>query len=228
MDGADSLKAKPGKIKAVILDYGEVLCDLPTGEEWGRMASLFNLDAEVFRQLWGRNRLVYDRGDISYEAYWSKLAKDASVKLKPEDLRKVGAWDLEMWDHINPTMVEWAEQIRSSGIKIGLLSNMPIEMIHYSRQNFTWLKQFDHTTFSAEVRLVKPEAGIYRHSLDGLGVSAAEALFVDDKESNVEGARAVGLHAIQFSSVRKFRDDLTKLDFPVLPAETNSPAVPGR
>ena len=228
MDGADSLKAKPGKIRAVILDYGEVLCDPPTGEEWGRMASLFNLDAEVFRQRWGRNRLVYDRGDISYEAYWSKLAKDASVKLKPEDLRKVGAWDLEMWDHINPTMVEWAEQIRSSGIKIGLLSNMPIEMIHYSRQNFTWLKQFDHTTFSAEVRLVKPEAGIYRHSLDGLGVSAAEALFVDDKESNVEGARAVGLHAIQFSSVRKFSDDLTKLDFPVLPAETNSPAVPGR
>lgn len=228
MDGADSLKAKPGKIKAVILDYGEVLCDPPTGEEWGRMASLFNLDAEVFRQLWGRNRLVYDRGDISYEAYWSKLAKDASVKLEPEDLRKVGAWDLEMWDHINPTMVEWAEQIRSSGIKIGLLSNMPIEMIHYSRQNFTWLKQFDHTTFSAEVRLVKPEAGIYHHSLDGLGVSAAEALFVDDKEPNVEGARAVGLHAIQFSSVRKFRDDLTKLDFPVLPAETNSPAVPGR
>ena len=126
MDGADSLKAKPGKIRAVILDYGEVLCDPPTGEEWGRMASLFNLDAEVFRQLWGRNRLVYDRGDISYEAYWSKLAKDASVKLKPEDLRKVGAWDLEMWDHINPTMVEWAEQIRSSGINIGLLSNMPI------------------------------------------------------------------------------------------------------
>ena len=100
---------------------------------------------------------------------------------------------------------------------------MPIQMIDYSRRNFAWLKQFDHTTFSAEVRLVKPEAGIYRHSLDGLGVSAAEALFVDDKEPNVEGARAVGLHAIQFSSVRKFRDDLAKLDFPMLPVETNSP-----
>lgn len=223
MAGPNSSKVRAVKIKAVILDYGEVLSYPPTGEEWGRMASLFNLDPGVFRQLWGRNRLVYDRGDISYESYWSKLAEDASMKLGPEHLQKVGPWDLEMWGHINSTMVEWAEQIRSSGIKIGLLSNMPIQMIDYSRRNFTWLKQFDHTTFSAEVRLVKPEAGIYRHSLDGLGVSAAEALFVDDKEPNVEGARAVGLHAIQFSSVRKFRDDLAKLDFPMLPVETNSP-----
>ena len=85
------------KIKAVILDYGEVLSYPPTAEEWGRMASLFNLDPGVFRQLWGRNRLVYDRGDISYESYWSKLAEDASMKLGPEHLQKVGPWDFEMW-----------------------------------------------------------------------------------------------------------------------------------
>jgi putative hydrolase of the HAD superfamily len=207
------------KIKAVILDYGEVLSYPPTGEEWGRMAGVFKIDPGAFRQLWGRDRLTYDRGDVSYDAYWSKLAGDAGVKLAPENLEKVGQWDLEMWGHVNSTMLEWAEQIRSSGIKIGLLSNMPIEMIDYARQRFAWLKQFDHTTFSAEVRLVKPEAGIYRHSLAGVGVAVAEALFVDDKIQNVEGARAVGLQAIQFSSVRKFRDDLAELNFPVLPAE---------
>ena len=84
MAGPNSSKVRAVKIKAVILDYGEVLSYPPTGEEWGRMASLFNLDPGVFRQLWGRNRLVYDRGDISYESYWSKLAEDASMKLGPE------------------------------------------------------------------------------------------------------------------------------------------------
>ena len=29
------------KIKAVILDYGEVISHPPTAEEWGRMADLF-------------------------------------------------------------------------------------------------------------------------------------------------------------------------------------------
>jgi len=100
------------KIKAVILDYGEVLCYPPTAEEWGRMAGVFNVDAREFRQLWGRNRLAYDRGDISYEAYWSKLVEEARVKMDPQQLQQVGRWDLEMWGHVNPTMVEWVEQIR--------------------------------------------------------------------------------------------------------------------
>jgi putative hydrolase of the HAD superfamily len=224
MGGADS-----SNIKAVILDYGEVLSFTPTAEEWSRMASVFNLDPGIFRKLWGRDRLAYDRGDVSYDGYWFKLAAEAGVKLAPEDLKKVGQLDVEMWAHINSTMVEWVEQIRSSGIKTGLLSNMPHEMIRYSRQNYGWLKLFDHTTFSADVRLVKPEAGIYRHSLEGVGVAASEALFVDDKQQNVEGARAVGMRAIQFQSVRQFKSDLAKLDFPVLPAETNSrPLVPER
>jgi putative hydrolase of the HAD superfamily len=227
MDGSHSSKVEAVKIKAVILDYGEVLSFTPTAEEWGRMASLFNLEPGVFRELWGRNRLAYDRGDISHEVYWLALAEEADVKLKPEHLQKIGPWDLEMWAHINPTMLEWLEQIRLSGIRTGLLSNMPHEMVRYSRQNFAWLKHFDHTTFSAEVGLVKPEAAIYRHSLDGLGVAPSEALFVDDKEPNVEGARAVGLRAIQLRSLEQLRRDLKDLGFPILPADTDSPAGPG-
>jgi putative hydrolase of the HAD superfamily len=209
-------------IKAVILDYGEVLSQSPPSEEWSRMAGVFNLDPQMFRQLWGRDRLAYDRGDISYEGYWSKVAGDAGVKLAEEQLKNVGLWDLKMWAHINPAMVEWLEQIRLSGIKTGLLSNMPAEMVRYSRENFAWLKHFDHATFSADVRLVKPEPAIYEHSLRGVGVAAPEALFVDDKKPNVEGARAVGMHAIQFRSIEQLGNELVKLGFPVLPAGSNS------
>jgi putative hydrolase of the HAD superfamily len=215
MDGSN-----PGKIKAVILDYGEVLCHPPRAEEWSRMGAVFGLEPEKFRQLWGRDRLAYDRGDVTYDEYWSKLAGDAGVKLEPEQLKNVGVLDLEMWGHVNPIMVEWMEQIRLSGIKTGLLSNMPIEMIRYSRQSFAWLKDFDHTTFSADVRLVKPEAAIYEHSLQGVGVAASEALFVDDKAVNVLGARAVGIRAIQFRSAKQFGEELGKLDFRILPADS--------
>ncbi|MGH9545825.1 MAG: HAD family hydrolase [Terriglobales bacterium] len=211
-------RASSPKIKAVILDYGEVLCYPPTAEEWARMAAVFDLDPQIFRKLWGRDRLVYDRGDISYEGYWSKLAAEASVNLMPEQLEKVGLWDLEMWGHVNPAMVDWTEQLRLSGIKVGLLSNMPIEMIGYSRRNFAWLKDFDHTTFSADVRLVKPEPAIYEHSLQGVGVEATEALFLDDKEANVLGAREVGMRALRFQSIDQLRNDLKRLDFPIEPA----------
>ena len=209
-------------IKSVILDYGEVLCYSPTPEEWGRMAGLFGLDPVPFRKLWDRNRLLYDRGDLSPEAYWSAVAKDADVQLAPQQLPSLRQWDVEMWAHENPIMVAWLKQIHSSGIRTGLLSNMPHDMIRHVRQQFAWLEYFDHQTFSAEVQLIKPDAAIYEHSLRGVEVRASEALFVDDKEPNVKGALALGMRAIQLRSMEQFVSDLERLGFPLLPALNTS------
>jgi putative hydrolase of the HAD superfamily len=214
---------RASQIRAVILDYGEVLCYPPTAEEWGRMASVFGVGAVAFRELWHRNRLLYDRGDLSPEAYWLALARDAGSQLSPAQITELRQWDVEMWGHENPVMVDWLKQIHSSGIKTALLSNMPHDMIRYVRRHFDWLDQFDHQTFSAEVCLIKPEAAIYEHSLRGVSVAASEALFVDDREVNVEGARTVGLRAIQFRSVDQFADELEKLGFPTQPVESRLP-----
>ena len=176
-------RANSSQIKAVILDYGEVLCSSPTAEEWARMASVFGVDPPAFRKLWDRNRLLYDRGDLSPEAYWSAVAKDAGTQLAPEQLPLLRQWDVEMWAHENSVMVEWLKQIHSSGTRTGLLSNMPHDMIRHVRQKFAWLEHFDHQTFSAEVELIKPDAAIYEHSLRGVGAAPSEALFVDDKEA---------------------------------------------
>src|ERR1700690_1396066 len=212
-------RSNPSTIKAVILDYGEVLCYPPTAEEMGRMAAPFGMDPVSFRKLWDRDRLRYDRGDLSPEAYWSGVANDTGTRLAPEQFTQLRQWDLEMWGHDNPTMVEWVRQIHSSGIKTGLLSNMPHEMVRYVRQKFAWLDQFDHLLFSAEGSLVKPDAAISEHSLRGVGVAASEALFVDDKEPNVQGARAVGIRAIRFQSLKQLSSDLKELGFPILPVD---------
>jgi putative hydrolase of the HAD superfamily len=218
-------RANLSKIKAVILDYGEVLCYSPTPEEWARMANLFGVEPISFRKLWDRNRLRYDRGDLSPEAYWSAVAKDAGTQLAPEQLTLLRQWDVEMWAHENPVMVEWLKQIHSSGTRTGLLSNMPHDMIRHVRQAFAWLECFDHQTFSAEVKLIKPDGAIYEHSLRGVGVAASEALFVDDKEPNVQGARAVGIRAIQLRSMKQFGSDLEELGFPIMPSSAVSPAT---
>jgi putative hydrolase of the HAD superfamily len=212
-------RSNPSKIKAVILDYGEVLCYPPSTEEMRRMAAPFGMDPVPFRKLWDRDRLRYDRGDLSPEAYWSGLTKDAGTQLTPEQIGQLRQWDLEMWGHDNPTMVEWLRQMHMSGVKTGLLSNMPHEMVRYVRQKFAWLDQFNHLTFSAEVSLIKPEAAIYEHSLRGVGVAPSEALFLDDKEPNVQGAHAVGIRAIRFQSVKQLSGELKELGFPILPAD---------
>jgi FMN phosphatase YigB (HAD superfamily) len=84
------------------------------------------------------------------------------------------------------------------------------------------MENFTFKTFSAEVKLVKPHPAIYQHTLQGLGVSAAEALFVDDRERNTTAAQALGIRAIQYHTIEQLRDDLQKLNFPVLPVLSNA------
>jgi len=114
-------------------------------------------------------------------------------------------------------MVDWLRQLGRGGIKTALLSNIHPKMIAYVKENFDWLELFDFTTFSAEVRLIKPDHAIYEHTLRGLGVKAEDALFVDDREINVRAAREVGINAVRFQSVGQLREDLGKMGFAILP-----------
>jgi putative hydrolase of the HAD superfamily len=205
------------KIRAVIFDYGEVLCDRPSDAEFERLSNLFGTDAKSFRPLWDKNRGAFDRGDITAEAYWSALAVDAGVEIDAAQLDQICKWDVEMFGRANGMMVAWLRQLRQAGIKTGLLSNIHPAMIAYLRENFDWLDAFDFKTFSAEVRMIKPDPAIYEHTLRGLGVRAAEALFVDDREINVQAARELGIHALQFRSVAQLRQELEAMGFPILP-----------
>jgi putative hydrolase of the HAD superfamily len=210
--------SRAGGIEAVIFDYGEVLCHRPSGEELKRMAKLFGADAESFGVLWERNRPAFDRGDLTPQAYWSMLATDAGANLDARQLEELRKLDVAMWASINPVMVDWARRLRAEGFKIGLLSNMHPEMIEHCRSHFPWLNDFHFQTFSADVRMVKPDPAIYQHTLQGLAVSAAQALFIDDRESNIAAARALGINAIRFVSVPQLRDQLEQIGFPSLPS----------
>jgi len=98
-----------------------------------------------------------------------------------------------------------------------LLSNMPSDLVTYLRATCEWMENFVFKTFSSEVRMIKPDPAIYEHTLHGLGVSASESLFVDDREINIQAARALGMHAIQFDSIAQLREDLEAMGFPILP-----------
>ncbi|HET7893233.1 MAG TPA: HAD family phosphatase [Candidatus Sulfotelmatobacter sp.] len=214
---ANNGKTGRKRVEAVIFDYGEVLSHRPTADENARLASFFRLPADQLPALWERNRGAYDRGDLAPAVYWAMLAKDAGVDLSPDQLDAIHKLDLAMWSSINSSMVDWLGQLRLSGMKLGLLSNMHPEMVAHCRKQFSWLKNFDFVTFSGEVRLIKPEPAIYEHTLRGLGVSASEALFLDDREINIRAAQALGINALRFESIEQLRRELESAGFPVLP-----------
>jgi len=52
-------------LKAIIFDYGDVLCVPPVTEDVEGSARILGISPDLFRDLWGRNRDLYDRGDLS-------------------------------------------------------------------------------------------------------------------------------------------------------------------
>lgn len=216
-----AMSAKAGvspTVQAVILDYGEVLCFLPTPEAIARMARVFRIDPQSFLPIYTESRGPYDRGDLLPEEYWHAFASQAGVTLSGDMIEELRRWDVEMWSRTNGPMILWLENLRSAGLKTAILSNMPVDMVTHVRRNFPWMKHFDHQIFSADVRRIKPEPAIYKYSLDALKVPASEVLFVDDRDINLEQARAAGMRGIRFRSVNQLRDDLHALGFNVLPA----------
>jgi putative hydrolase of the HAD superfamily len=209
--------------KAVILDYGQVLSRAPGAEGFGHMAKMFNVGLNSFCEHWQSGRDVYDRGDLTAEEYWLKLAAQTNTSITPQQIETLRQVELEIWTRIDPDMLDWLSRLHAAGFKTGLLSNMPWDMVTHVRTKCAWMEKFSFHTLSAELQLIKPHPAIYEHALNGLGVTAGEALFVDDRETNVAAARALGIRAIQFRSVAQLKDELVSLGFPILPAVGQSP-----
>jgi putative hydrolase of the HAD superfamily len=211
-------QAGRGSYQAVILDYGAVLCHPPFPHEIARMARALGVTPERFPPLYAHGRDAYDRGDLTTTQYWEIVAREAGVELAPDVIDALGQWDKEMWSRANTEMTYWLASLRSAGYKTALLSNMQMDMIAHVRARFRWLKDFDHLIFSSELRLVKPDPALYLTCLAKLGTQPHETIFIDDREENVVGARAVGITAFRFRSIPELRRELESAGFRHLPA----------
>lgn len=195
-------------IRAVIFDFGMVLSHPQEPSALNTLQTITGLDAETFDSHYWTHRLAYDQGTLNGITYWQQFAADAGISLSSADIPTLIENDVLMWSTINDDMLKWANSLADAGLRIGILSNMGEDMVRFMRQEFGWLHSFHHLTWSCELSIVKPDPAIYIHTCEKLGIAPDEALFLDDKLVNVEGAQQVGLHAIQFSNVEQLRSSL--------------------
>lgn len=115
---------------------------------------------------------------------------------------------------LNPGV--WALIHRLKGAyRQGIVSNNSVEWgVHYTVR-FGLRDLFDPVIFSATEslrtgrRLLKPEPEIFLHALGR--VPPSQAVFIDDSRSNVQGARAVGLHAVHYTGLSSLFREFRKL-----------------
>jgi putative hydrolase of the HAD superfamily len=199
------------QLKGIIFDYGGVLCLHPPDRAVGELAALCGAGRDEFLHAYWSLRASYDRGDLDAIEYWSGIGRLLGRSYSTAEIGEFRRRDIQFWIHLDGRMMNWARRVRAFGLRTAVLSNLPRDLGEHLRNRMRLTGEFDHHSFSYELRVAKPEAAIYRHALDGLGLAAGEALFLDDRAENVEGARAAGLRALQFRSPAALKDQLEDL-----------------
>ena len=190
-------------IRSVVFDFGNVIC-LPVSDEKIALAAAdCGLPVPAFLEAFWADRLSYD-GGMSPQEYWRKVAAAASTKFDAVLIDRMVQHEIGFWNTFDARVLSWIDQLRESGYTVGILSNLPHPIARGLRGTPGFLQHFDHITFSCELHLFKPQAAIYEHSFRGLNVAPDEVLFIDDKQENIDGARAVGMKAELFTTWEEF------------------------
>ena len=151
----------------------------------------------------------YDRGVHSMDEVIARTSARLGLDQPRFDalVRGIGQRLLPMHD-----TVEWLASLharREAGedVRLYFLSNMPVDYARVLEREFEFLNWFDGGIFSGDIGAIKPEEAIYRALQDRHQLVPAQTVFFDDLLGNVQAARALGWHALQFHNAAQAQRD---------------------
>ncbi|MBI4423279.1 MAG: HAD family phosphatase [Elusimicrobia bacterium] len=195
-------------IKAVFFDIGNVLLRFNAADILREVSEeIRRHPLRVAKYLWSsRIGERIELGQVSGRQLYALFRKE---------LEYAGAYDRfrRLWcDHFTLERRSAALLKRVARThKVYLLSNT--NRLHYEfiRKRYAFARHAHGAILSYRLRLRKPDPAIYRAALKTARVRPEEAVFIDDLPENVEAARRLGLHALQFRGAPELRLQLARL-----------------
>lgn len=97
-------------------------------------------------------------------------------------------------------MQDWICELKKAGYKVYGLSNWSAETFPLVKEKFPVFKMMDGIVISGEELIAKPDYRIYQILLNRYNLQANECVFVDDRQSNIDAAKELGIHGITFAN----------------------------
>ena len=184
-------------IEAVIFDIGGVLEITPATGWDERWRARLGLGLKEWDERLGP---IFDRGSVGAMTL-SEVEESiaATLCLGETDLRRFmrDLW-IEYLGTLNRPLADYFADLRR-GYRTGMLSNSFVGARDRERELYGFDEMCDTVVYSHEEGLLKPDGRLYRIVCARLDVAPESCVFLDDVESCVDGARAVGMQAIRFT-----------------------------
>ena len=131
----------------------------------------------------------------------------------PDYAAHIAAWGERFGETITdpvPGVHEIVEALDDRGVPLFAITNFSADFwAPFRAREEAFFRRFRNIVVSGEEKLLKPDPAIYYLALDRFGLRPGDALFVDDRLINVEGAEAVGMKAHLFTGAEDLLRRLT-------------------
>ena len=130
------------------------------------------------------------------------------TRLHPHYAGQIAAW-WDRWPEMFSGSIRETEDVMHALAARGVaqfgLTNMPREAWPLVQAMSPVFQHFADVIVSAEEKVIKPEARIYRIALERTGLAPGDLLFVDDNAANIAAAQALGFHTHLFTDPAALR-----------------------
>lgn len=99
---------------------------------------------------------------------------------------------------VHRPVLDLVARLRRAGLTVHLATNQDPDRATHMKRALGYDATLDGSYYSSDLGIAKPSARFFETILADLGAEASSVAFVDDLATNVAGARAVGLHAVQW------------------------------
>ena len=174
-------------MKAIVLDmYGVIVKQ--TGDDFVPyiQQTFPDIDPEDIYVPWFKS----DIGELTSLEVWESIGFQG-------DLEKIEKEYLDTIE-LNDGFLDFISNVRKQ-YKLAIISNDSSRWSKYLRDKFDINQYFDVISISGDLRIQKPDESIYLHTLEQLGCSAEDCIYVDDREVYLEAASKIGMNTVLFN-----------------------------
>lgn len=191
--------------KAVIFDLGRVLVHFDFKRGYRALEGLCPYAAAEIPKRIGPTGLVerFETGLIEPADFVTELSRALDLRVDYAEFCRI--WSCIFTDTLVP---ESLLEGLAARYRLLLLSNTNAIHFEMVRDTYPLLRHFHHLVLSYEVKAMKPHPRIFREAVARAGCRPEECFYTDDIAAYVEGARQIGIDAVQFQSAEQVQREL--------------------
>ena len=200
---------KKRKVNTVIFDIGNVLAEFIPMEFLEKLGYSGKLKEKVYNavienDIWNE----YDSGIMTEEEVIGRFINrtpelEKEIKLVFSNLNGI----VRRFEYTDM----WIENLKEKGVRVLYLSNISKTLYYDCEEELDFIAETNGGILSFEAKCIKPDSKIYEMLVDKYNLIPEECVFVDDRSSNIEGAKKKGFRTILFESYEKTNEELENI-----------------